>query len=326
MAKTLGRKVSVGVGKEGTRGTYTAPTHWLPWTSLKADEKIEVAKVDAAYGTIHKSTDGQVVKQWSEVEITGPICDKAIGLILYSLFGTLNSAAQSAPNAAAYDHTFTVAETVAHQSLSIGVDNAIQDYSYSLGVLNTFGIKYEVGKILEYTASFIAKKGATQTLTPAFATNEYVFRPADFTFKIADAVSGLAAASPVILRAMELNFKKNAQSDFSLGSAEPVDNYNTTFEVDGSFTVVYDAVTYETLALAGTKKAISVALSNAGVTIATSAHPGLAFTLAQIQLEDLPRDIAIDDLVLSTYKFTGQYKLSETKAVSAVLTNLTTTY
>ncbi len=194
MTKHIGRLIKVGIGKETTRGTGVAPLYWLPITKIDHADKAEYAVNEAGYGTIMDSVGAEVVKNNGEGGFTALLGDKHFGLILYALFGTLNSTAKSAPNASVYDHVFTLAENAQHQSLSIGVSEPNQDLTFPLGMINGLELKFETGKLLEYTAQFKSKKSATGALTPALP-DENIFRPQDFHFYIATNLAGLAGAS-----------------------------------------------------------------------------------------------------------------------------------
>lgn len=325
MAKVLGRRVSLGVAKEAVRGTASLATYWVPWVSFKNDEKIGMSKLDAGYGTIHKIFDGNVTKLWAEHEISAPITDKAFGIFLLGLFGNVNSVSQIAPNALAYDHTFTVAETVTHQSISLSTNDDVNDFTFANGMIDEFSINFELGKILEFQTKMISKKGVTGTLTVSNTTENF-FRPQDFSFKYATLTSGLAGASTTTVRNFKINFKKNLAIDWNLGTTDPTDINNGTFEVTGEFTQVYEATTLPTIVLAGTKEAMEIKLTNASVTIATSANPTLTFTLNQVVFDDMTKEMPLGDLVLRTYKFEATYKIADSKAIQAVLTNLVASY
>jgi len=87
-----------------------------------------------------------------------------------------------------------------------------------------------------------------------------------------------------------------------------------------------DANTYKTYQLAGTMMAMLVDITNTDVTIATSANPELKFTFNQIVFNEWKIENGNNDIALETLTGKMTYKLSETKAVEAVLSNLTASY
>lgn len=322
MAKVLGRKISVGLSKEAVRGTAVAPTYWMPVTSIDHDQKVEYIQEDSGFGTIHNKTNSTIGKVWGEGGFGGPIYDKGFGLLLYNLLGTVNSAVKETT---AYTHTFTVQEGVNHQSLTVSFDDAIQDYAYSLGMITDMEINYELGKIVEYKAGFLSKDGETATLTPAYAAENH-FRPKDFELKIAATTADFAGATPETIRSMKLKVTKNVDPDQILGSVEPRDFVNKNLEISGEFTMVYENGTLRGYSVAGTKKAMQIKLTNADVTIGATSNPELKIILNQVAFDDYSREKSLNDLVLVTYAFTGEYKMADSKAIQIELTNVVVSY
>lgn len=325
MSNYIGRLVKIGIGKETARGTGVAPTYWLPVTKADHADKAEYAVNEAGFGTIVDSVNAEVVKNHGEGGFSALLGDKHFGLILYALFGTLNSAAKAAPNASVYDHTFTLAESATHQSLTIGVSEGNGDYSFPLGMLNSLELKFETGKLLEYTAQFMSKKGASGTLTPALP-NENIFRPQDFSFYLAANLSGLDAASAIPVKSFDLKVEKEVEDYDVLGSTEPAEIYNKQVKITGNVTLVFSAETYKAYYLAGTTKALRIKLADAGVTIGSGLNPTLVIDLAKVAFNDFSKDTALGNVVMQTISFKAMYSTGDSKVGQAVLTNLVTSY
>lgn len=66
MSKITGRSVSIGFGKETTRGTAVPASVWFPKTDISFDEKIETLVKEQSIGSIMDATGHEVVKTWSE--------------------------------------------------------------------------------------------------------------------------------------------------------------------------------------------------------------------------------------------------------------------
>jgi len=325
MTKHIGRLIKVGIGKETERGTGVAPLYWLPITKIDHADKAEYAVNEAGYGTIMDSVGAEVVKNNGEGGFTALLGDKHFGLILYALFGTLNSTARSAPNASVYDHVFTLAENAQHQSLSIGVSEPNQDLTFPLGMINSLELKFETGKLLEYTAQFKSKKSTAGALTPALPS-ENIFRPQDFHFYLATNLAGLAGASEIAVKSFDLKIEKDIEDVDVLGSVEPSDILNKQVKISGSATLIFDATTYNALYLAGTVKALRIKLTDAGVTIGSALNPELIIDLAKCVFNDYARDTALNNVVMQTVTFKAVYSTTDAKVGSATLTNLVTSY
>lgn len=88
----IGRKQSIGIGKESTSGTGVAAAIWLPKLSGAFIPKTEVASDQGAYGVLDNVKDVQAVKNWTEVQFSAVARDNYMGHILMALFGTTYAA------------------------------------------------------------------------------------------------------------------------------------------------------------------------------------------------------------------------------------------
>jgi len=324
MSKYLGRNISVGLGKPATRGTAKTPDYWIPVTKLDHSDKSEKADLSAGLGTSVPAFDSVVTSTYGKGGFSAYMGDKHLGLILLGLFGTDTPTAESAPNALAYDHAFTVTDNAINQDLAITVKNPVDNKEYDLSMLDSFEIKFEAKKVLEYTAGFSSKGGSAVVSTPAFAVENY-FKASDVSFKVAANLAGLAAASPLNVKSANLKIEKSVENYDVLGSTTPNDINNKSFKITGNFVIAHEASTYEASYLAGTSQALRFdAVSSA--TIATSAHPELKIDLAKVVFSDYARDNSIDNIVFETVSFTGYYSIADAKAITATLTNLVAAY
>lgn len=88
MTVHIGRKQSIGLGKEGTSGTEVAVTDWIAKLSGAFTPKVETTNDEGAYGIIDKVKEVQTVKNWTEVQFSAIARDQFFGHILMALFGT----------------------------------------------------------------------------------------------------------------------------------------------------------------------------------------------------------------------------------------------
>lgn len=328
MAKGIGKIVNVGIAKESTRGTAPgSATFWLQKSEADFVEKRELADRDMSVGVIEDVVGADVVKQYAEGSIGMPMTDKSVGLLLFSALGSLSTAANS-PESGTHTHTITVGQSAQHQSLAVYLDDALgaQDYTYALGVVTSLELDYQRGKYVTIKANLKSKKGATGTHTPSF-TAENLFRPHDLTFKLATNLAGLAGASAMSIKSLNLKMDNNTEDDDVLGSAEPADFLNKQFSIEGSFEAIWQNTTdFYAQFLAGTAKAMRIQLENLDVTIGTTTHPKLTIDLAAVYFKELTRAFNVGDVVMQTIGFKATYSLSDAKAVTIALINGTASY
>lgn len=325
MAKGIGRLMQFGVAKETVRGTpETAATYWIPFSELDIDEKFDMVNDDQSRGIIEESVGASIVKKWAEGSWKAPVGDKHFPLVLRSVLGGLSSGTVLD---SAYTHTLTVGQSSQHQALSLFVDDPLggQDYKHGNGMLSQIQIAYELGKFLEYTADFKAKKGATATLTPS-ATAENRFLPQHLTFKIASSYSGLGAASAQVIKSLNLTIRQDLEDDDVLGSVDPADFLNKSFTIEGTVEALWQNESdFKTAALAGTAKAMRVDLVS-DVLIGSTSVPQLQINLAKVIFQEVTRPVRINDLVRQTLSFKAHYSTADSLLVSVTAVNAVASY
>lgn len=228
MAKFIGRRINVGFGKETARGTAVAPSMWYPRTNFSFDEKIETIENESSVGVIVDSQEAEIVKRYSEGSIEGYATVNSIALPFLSLFGAVTTTTAST---GAYKHAFSLAQTNQSQSLTIGMDDVVQDYQFANAMINKIKIKIETGKYVEISMDFVGKKGITTTLTPSFST-DYPLLAKHAVVKLATNLAGLAGAAALTVKSFEITISKKVESQESLGSVDPTDFLNTVTSIE----------------------------------------------------------------------------------------------
>ena len=323
MAKFIGRRVNIGMGKETTRGVATAPTYWFPKMSLSMDDKIMFATDDSSVGVIEDSQTQDITSRYSEGSIEGRVTDRGIGLLLLATLGAEN--ATTTPEIGVRDHNFVVGQSAQHNSLTIAVaepnSNSGNGFSYALGMIDNLDINFEVGQYATYKADIRANAGSSVASTVAFVA-ENAFRPQDITFRTASAIGGLNAASPIVIKKGSISIKKNLEDDIVLGNVNPVDRLNKQFSVEGTIEIIYDSrVQIDTNMLGDLAVAMRIQMINTSVVIGTTLNPTLTIDLARVKLGEVARKIDNDGIVSETLKFKSFYSLTDTRMITAVLRN-----
>jgi len=327
MSKFIGRKYNIGIGKESVRGTGVASTYWLPHTELTFDEKIEQVKDESVMGVIENQTDADVVKKFAEGSLTGIVNDDTIGLVLYSTFGTVNT---SGPSDSAYTHTFTVAQSAQHQSLTVNVSepNATGSSSlrFPLTVIDSLELNFEVGQYPTYSFGFISNITSSTTASVSYTAPDN-FRPQDGVIKIADTYANLSSGTEVSIRKANVNISKNVEDDHNIGSVSVTDRLNRQFQVTGSMELVYDARTFtDTYMLANLSRALQIKFTNTNKTIGASTNPSITFNFNKIKFQEVAKSIGNDEIVMQTVNFEGFYSIADSKMVECVLVNDVASY
>lgn len=329
MAKGIGRILQFGVAKETTRGTPNAAADfWVPFSDATMDEVIENVMDDPSTGVIEDNKGQFRTKNYSSFKVTAPIEDQTFPLVLYATLGTLVSTTDSDGAGTVRDHTLTVGQSAQHQALSLYADDPLTaaDYKFGNGAVDKLSLKYELKKFLSFELSAMAKQGASTTNTPSISTQNR-FLPQHLTFSTNDTYAHLSTATAIVLKSLQLDISANIESDDVLGSVTPADFLNKQFSIEGTLEALWQNESdFKTNFLAGTQKAVRIAMINTDVTIGSSAHPTVQIDLAKVIFTELSRPLSLNDLVKQTLKFKASYSTTDSLMTQILCKNLHVSY
>ena len=324
MTKIIGRLNSIGIGKETTRGTAVTPTYWVPWLDVKADNKVEATIDETSLARLEDSDATAVTAKFGEISWKTKLKHTHFGLLMYSLFGTVSSVAKAAPNAAVYDHTFSVAQSTSHQSLSVALKGTNDDVVFANAVVDSLMITAELGNYVNYEVKLIAKASAAASNTVAHSA-EKDYTPQMLTFKTATTQAGLTAASAVKIRNVKLEIKQNLLREHVLGNVAVNDVLNQSFEITGSIVLLHTDTTYADMQNNETYTAMRFDFIHSD-TIGTSSNPELQIDLHRARVTNYSRKMTLNDMIEESFDFKAHYSLTDSKMVTAILTNTATAY
>jgi len=316
-----GRRADIGISKETTRGTTAAAAdYWLPYAAYSFNEKVQKVRDDTGLGTIETPRGSDIVKRWNEGDIEFNIRDQSIGLILLALFGA-ETFDDDAPEADVGTHTFTVAASNQHQSLSVWKKNPIETLQAGNVVIANFALNAVLDQYLRATIGVIGKMFGNDTDTVAYVA-ENKFRPQDLAIKLAATENELSGASPLTtIRSLSLNINKNVEDYQGLGAIDPVDWVNKDLEATGSFEIALENDTYKDLTLLNQLRAISLKVTNSGVYAAGTTNPSLELILDHVDFEDFDIDEANENVAILTANFVAHYSQTNSRMIRAILIN-----
>lgn len=314
----IGRRESIGVGKETTPGTAVAPAVWQRHLKLALDQKTNVAQNSSGMGRVEDINDSAVTEEWSEGSINGKVTDLSHGYFLENIFGTCAAALHSGETTV-YDNTFTVNQSLP-PTLTLARVNPIVSRRYALANLTDYELDVKTGDWAEFTGSLVAKTGTTASDTAAY-TAENEFTAKHVTVKVASSTGGLGAATALQLKSLKLKITRKANRFTPFGTIDPTAFDLESFGVTGEIVLRYTDTTLEALALANTRQAMSIALVNTDTTIGSAANPSLTFTMPKVRLTPITLDDNLDQVLNQTIAFTAELDTTVPSMISAVLTN-----
>lgn len=324
MAKIIGGRVALGIGKETVRGTSVAPTFWVPWVNFNFDDKVTKYTSQEALGVLDDAGEEYVGERYGEGDIEGEIRDKSFGLLLLALFGAV---ADVNVTGSVYTHTYTISQTNQHQSLTLAVDDPNGDVQFPLAMIDKMTLDFVLGQIIRYTASFVSKGSESANVSKSI-TAENKFIPTAITFKLATTRAGLAAATPVKLQSLKMTVMKNLKRKHFLGSMSPDDIINQSIGIEGTFELPYEDQTYKNLMLNQTYNAMQIDIRNTAIDLGSGNNPELKIILPRVSFRDWTPARPKGELYEQTIGFKAMRDVtnSEDLMYQTILTNAQASY
>ena len=313
MTKFVGRRGIFGLAKESSRGVGVSPTEWIPRVTASFEDKTDTAREAEALGRIEDSDSNHVLRRYAEGDVEFELNDRQIGMFLTSLIG----ASPTTTGGPTYAHTYTLANTNQHQSLSVYYEDPDINKLYKLAVVSSLEFVAEPDGIVRCTANLMSKGSNDWTnQTQAFTSIGNKFLQQHVQLKLASTIGGLSAATALSLKSLNLTISANAENDNVLGTAEPEDILNHQFSVEGSLTLNKEDDTYRGYMLNGTYRA-------ADLTFNRASNSSLQFQFPRLDFTEWEQDRTLDDITSQTINFKGNYDAANALAIisTCVLTN-----
>jgi len=325
--KWIGRRQSVGIGKEATRGVGVAPTHWLNVNSFDFYDVPTRALSETSFGRITGGDQAPLTMIHSEGEMNVELGVESFGLILLALMGTVSTTGPT--DTVAYTHAYSLQNDNQHDSLTLTTTDPIGQLVYELSMINSLSITIVPNEIISYTVNFLGKGSASSSGVTASYASEDKFIGRNLTFKIAATTAALTAATATKLKSLTLNFEKNAEVSATLSTLHPEDIVNKLFSVSGSIELDYENRTLFGYITDGSYKALRIDLTGTSVlTGGTTVYPEWTLDLSKVDFENWGGDFSMNEIVTQTLDFNALYDagLNDNVINACTLVNLTASY
>lgn len=297
MTKFVGRRGTLGLAIESTRGTPVNPTFWVPWATMSVKDTVEEAREEQGMGVIADGDSKFVVMKMAEGEVEAQLYDKALGAILTGVIGALPTTAGSDP----YTHDFTLSNSNQHKSLALYWKDPDRSDMFPLSSVNSFKISAEPSGIVNYTTGFmskIAREWTSQTTDFTSLGNKFLHQHVQV--RLATSIAGLAAATPISLKSLELNIEKNTAYDGVMGTVEPEDILNQQLSVAGNFKLNLEDDTYRDYMINGTYRSLEIKLYR-------SSSSSLTFQFPRVDFSEWEPDFALNEIAKQGINFKANY-------------------
>lgn len=318
MTKFVGRRGSLGVAFESSRGVAVAPAYWIPYATLSFGDRIEGARENQGMGNIADSDSFYVTMQFGEGEVEAQLYDSGLGYILGSVLGAVPVTTGGNP----YTHTYTLSQTNQAKSLTLYWSDPDRSYVFPLAVVDTFNISVEPNGIVNYTIGFKSKRARDYTSQTAnYTSTGSKFLHQHVQVRLASAVGGLSAATPISLKNLDLTITRNSMYDSVLGTIEPEDILSQPIAVEGSLSLNLEDDTYRNFMLNNTYRAMEILLFR-------SSSSSLQLQFPRVDFSEWERDLNLDEITRQNINFKGNYDAANALQIvsTAVLINTKSSY
>ncbi|MBI4150498.1 hypothetical protein HY492_00050 [Candidatus Woesearchaeota archaeon] len=257
--------------------------------------------------------------------MSGEVRDRSFGLLLYAMLGSVSSVNT---DGAAWTHTFSLAASNQHASLSLVLVSPDETVFFRRCMLQAITITYELGGYVTFEAEWMAHASEDSAVQSASFSveNKFVTRMASVRF--AANIAGLGAASETSVKRARITISKNLVRDDILGTIEPEDILNQQFGVEGELELNYENTTVKDFMTANTYRALRINAVDTNTTIGGSSNPTFRLDLPRVHFFDWEPQNALNEIRRQTVSFKGLYDLANSQNAihQAVLINTATGY
>lgn len=295
MTKFIGRRGQLGIAFEASRGTPVVPTYWMPEAKLSFHDMTETASEDQGFGNIADQDSFYVTLTKAEGDIDAQLYDYGLGYILGSLLGAKPVTTGS------YTHTYTLSQTNQAATLSLFWHDPDRDYMFPFAVVDSLKVSIKPLGLVEYTIGFKSKSARNWTAqTPSYTTTGNKFLHQDLVFKLAANVAGIAAATNISLKELNLTIARNVIHDVVMGTVEPEDVLSQQISVEGDLLLNLQDDTYRNYMLAGTYKSMQIKLLR-------SATSSLDLQFPRVSFSQWEPDYTLNEIAKQKIQFKANY-------------------
>jgi hypothetical protein len=322
MSDFIGKQIELGLAVEGVRGTAEpVASKWVKNVSADILPRSEKVVDDNSQGVLEDSSNSRVVRKFVDGDLSGIAHVDTLGYLLYQIYGSVDSDQVAG---IVYDHDFTLLQDIAHPTLSgIAKDGSVAQKVFNEGVVNTLELTASTDDFVRFTSNMIFSEGVANSDTPTY-DKEFDFIGRDITIKVADTEGGLAGATPLKVKELDITWDTGAISDYHLGSFHP-NNYNANMAIEGSITKNYVDDLFNDLNQSDDAKYMEIKIEG-DTSIASTHKPTITILLNKVQVQDWDRSGGNDELVEETIEFKAFYNETDGQQSKVSVRNTTEAY
>ena len=324
----VGRKMTLGYGKETTRNTAVASaSKFLAWTELEIDPVIEFDDDQSAFGQIEGMLKREHIRQKVEGSLTSKLDVSLIGNWLHHLYGSSTSAQDGTTGA--YTHTFQrVLNGSEHPTFTLFAKRGVEGQRKWRGCqVKSLEINITEGEATTMVEFNGLQETSESSITETLAKPVTPLLLKNLNVTYASAVSGLLAGTAVKVRNLNIKWDKNLQDDVASGTLYMNDYHTTNFSCEITMNLVTRTSAEIDAFLANAKIAwrFNIEAQNLSSLGSSILKPRLSVIVPPSSLE-LVHTVALDEVIMSEVKIKPEFSVSDNFLVLVGLQNTEVSY
>jgi hypothetical protein len=189
---------------------------------------------------------------------------------------------------------------------------------FPLAVVDSLQMSVEPSGIVSWTVGFKTKGSLDWAAqTPNFTAVGSKFLHQHLQFRLASAVAGLAAATPISLKSLELTISRNTIFDNVIGTVEPEDILSQQISVEGSINLNLEDDTYRNYMLANTYRAAEIKLLR-------STSSSLTLQLPRVDFSEWEPDYTLNEIAKQSINLKANYDTANALDIISTATLINT--
>lgn len=317
----IGRLRWVGIAIESSPGVPKTPANYLPFADFPMMEVVEkVGDIQARGVRDAESENSQILKTSGKGTLKMTLDPTYAPYLLKLALGT---STPTSLGSGVYSHAMSRNNSNTPTTASITVDRVVDRQLATYCVVNSLSLSFK-DNLAEISADILSRlpiTTASGTLTLASGTL-YAFN--DAVVQLGSTLTAAGNAVQTRVSSFDVKIENDAELVYQSGSTDPAAIPVKAFKVSGSFSLLFESTTQRDAYRALSKQALIVSFNGNGIGGGFSELVRLR--LAKLRTESYSIDSGLDNLVMETVSFIGEYSSGDTETVDAVIQNRLSDY
>lgn len=312
----IGRLRWVGIAIESSPGVPKTPANYLPFADCSLIEVVEKVGDTQARGIVDAESENSQILKTSGKGTIKMTLDPTYAPYLLKL--ALGTSTPTSLGSGVYSHAMSRNNSNTPTTASITHDRVVDRRLATYAVVNSLSLSFK-DNLAEISADFMTRLPVTTASGTLTTVSGTLFAFNDATVQLGANLTAAAGAVATKVSSFDLKVERNAELVYQSGSADPAQIIWKEFKVSGSFSVLFENTTQRDAYLASSKQAVIVKFNGNGIGGGFSEL--IQIRVAKLRSEGYSIDSGLDNLILETVNFVGEYSSGDSETMDATVQN-----